>query len=155
MKKRWYAPPEKKYYVNENTGCWIWIGRREKRGYGLIDKKWGGINLAHVYFYVKKYGPVPLGKELDHIVCDNKSCCNPDHVTPVTHRENILRSVSNPCAINARKTHCKNGHEFTLENTYVEKSGSRRCVICKEEFKKKYNKINGIYYRRYDGSPPK
>lgn len=32
---------------------------------------------------------------------------------------------------NAIKTHCVNGHEFTLENTIQRKSGGRRCRECK------------------------
>jgi hypothetical protein len=32
---------------------------------------------------------------------------------------------------NARKTHCKHGHEFTVENTYVTPTGSRQCKACR------------------------
>lgn len=37
---------------------------------------------------------------------------------------------------NGRKTHCKNGHEFTPENTYVQpsKPGARRCLTCRDEY---------------------
>ncbi len=31
---------------------------------------------------------------------------------------------------NARKTQCKNGHQFTKENTYVYPSGGRACRVC-------------------------
>jgi hypothetical protein len=44
----------------------------------------------------------------------------------VTNRENMLRGVG-VCALNARKTHCKHGHEFTPENTYRVKNGGRAC----------------------------
>lgn len=30
----------------------------------------------------------------------------------------------------ARKTHCKNGHEFTPENTYIRPKGGRKCRAC-------------------------
>jgi hypothetical protein len=29
------------------------------------------------------------------------------------------------------KTHCKNGHELTPENTYIRKSGGRLCRLCR------------------------
>ena len=43
-------------------------------------------------------------------------------------------------ALNAVKTHCDNGHEFTPENTYVRKSWSkgRQCVTCSNERKRAY-----------------
>ena len=31
---------------------------------------------------------------------------------------------------NAQKTHCKNGHEFTPENTAPKGNGARRCRAC-------------------------
>jgi hypothetical protein len=31
---------------------------------------------------------------------------------------------------NARKTHCKRGHPFTPENTYMSSDGKRRCRAC-------------------------
>jgi hypothetical protein len=36
---------------------------------------------------------------------------------------------------NGRKTHCKNNHEFTPENTYVQTSnGARRCITCRDSY---------------------
>lgn len=39
------------------------------------------------------------------------------------------------------KTHCKNGHEFTEENTYISSIGGRVCRICKINYMKIYNKV--------------
>jgi group I intron endonuclease len=33
-------------------------------------------------------------------------------------------------SLNAAKTHCRNGHEYTPENTKFNKAGSRLCVVC-------------------------
>jgi hypothetical protein len=44
-------------------------------------------------------------------------------------RENILRG-SGTAAINARKTHCDSGHEFTPENTAARSDGGRDCRKC-------------------------
>lgn len=49
-----------------------------------------------------------------------------------TKTENRLDSVRNGGHNNARKTHCKRGHEFTPENTMFKLSGkSRICRTCK------------------------
>lgn len=38
---------------------------------------------------------------------------------------------------NRKKTHCKNGHEFTLENTYLKKTG-RECKACRIIYNERY-----------------
>ena len=51
-----------------------------------------------------------------------------------TQRDNNLDTVTHGRHRNASKTHCKHGHEFTPENTYIiPTSGSRRCRTCKSE----------------------
>lgn len=52
-------------------------------------------------------------------------------IGPVTCRVNILRG-DGVAAINARKTACKRGHEFTPENTYMN-GGRRVCRTCKRQ----------------------
>lgn len=37
-------------------------------------------------------GPIPEGLTIDHL-CRNTMCVNPDHLEPVTHRENLMRGV--------------------------------------------------------------
>ena len=40
---------------------------------------------------------------------------------------------------NGRKTHCKRGHEFTSENTYIQPSrGIRRCRACAQQYNREY-----------------
>jgi hypothetical protein len=40
------------------------------------------------------------------------------------------------CSLILVKTHCKRGHEFTEENTYVRPNGRRQCRICTREQRK-------------------
>jgi hypothetical protein len=77
------------YKVDPLTGCWIWQRSKNRRGYGLT---WNGERMvaAHVMMYELRHGPVPAGKQLDHL-CRHRDCCNPDHLEPVTSRENSLR----------------------------------------------------------------
>ena len=39
---------------------------------------------------------------------------------------------------NRNKTHCKQGHEFTPENTYFKKAGGRECRACQKIANLKY-----------------
>lgn len=69
------------------TPCWIWTGSRSPDGYG----RHGG-TYAHTLLYEAHVGPVPEGQELDHL-CRVPACCNPDHLEPVTHAENVRRAI--------------------------------------------------------------
>jgi hypothetical protein len=81
------------YIVDEKTGCWVWQLYCDRGGYARITRMREGRHAAwaHRYFYEKKFGPVPEGKELDH-VCNNRKCVNPDHLQPVTRAEHKLRT---------------------------------------------------------------
>ena len=72
------------------NGCWVWMGRHERAGYGHID--YGGKAVyVHRLAYETWRGPVPDGLELDHL-CRNRGCFNPDHLEPVTRQENNRRA---------------------------------------------------------------
>lgn len=120
--------------VEKTDSCWNWTGSL-RNGYGLFRFN-GKIQSAHRVSFELIKGKIPKGLELDHL-CRNPSCVNSDHLEPVTGKENNARSDSLP-AKNARKTHCKYGHEFTPENTYIMNCGGRRCIICKNQYNKQY-----------------
>ena len=98
-----------------------------KNGYGRIQYK-NHPTLAHRFMYEQMVGPIPEGMTLDHL-CRNRLCINPAHLDPVVMRTNILRGVG-PTAVNAKRTHCKHGHEFTVANTYRTVDGHRVCREC-------------------------
>lgn len=111
-------------------GCWIWQGRIYDNGYGNfgLNKKY---TTAHRFSYQHFKGKIPKGKVIDHL-CRNKTCVNPEHLEAVSIKENVLRG-SGIAAKNAKKTHCKRGHEFTPQNTYsyVKNQGiGRTCREC-------------------------
>lgn len=125
--------------MNYATGCWIWKGKL-KYGYGRIHfgGRKGESKLAHKIAYEMLIGPVPTGLELDHL-CRQRSCCNPEHLEPVTHAENCRRGISSLItkARHKAKTHCKFGHEFTEQNTYRRLRG-RACYTCRKTQAKIY-----------------
>jgi hypothetical protein len=123
-----------KVAVNPITGCWEWTAALNTYGYGCIWYK-GRQEVAHRLIYAWTVGPIPKGVApdipgLDHIVCDNPSCCNPVHLRPATTVEN-LRRTNSISAVNRRKTHCIYGHELT---TYPNRSGGygRTCKTCQK-----------------------
>lgn len=111
----------------EPDGCLVWVGARTSHGYGHMNVK-GSFVKAHRLSLELLVGPIPTGLVVDHL-CRNKACVNPNHLEPVTQKVNVHRGEG-VAAIKARKTHCLNGHEFTVENTYVDRLGGRRCKTC-------------------------
>jgi len=51
--------------------------------------------------------------------------------------------------LKAEMTHCRKGHEFTEENTYVKKTGARVCMKCKRLYARLYLRKNPNY-REYE-----
>lgn len=117
-----------KYRVDPETGCWLWTDKPDRHGYGEFWMN-GRNHRAHNAAYVLLVGPIPDGLEPDHL-CRVTLCVNPDHLEPVTHRENMLRGETLG-ARNAAKTHCPRGHPYDEANTYIGTKGGRWCRACK------------------------
>lgn len=127
-----------KAVINWETGCWEWTASCDHRGYGRIrvGGRAGRKVRVHRLSYEMTYGPIPEGMVIDHL-CRVRRCLNPDHLEVVSGAVNILRGISVP-AVNAAKTHCIRGHEFTPENTYRASNGrgghGRGCRACLREY---------------------
>lgn len=124
-----------KVTINPETGCWEWTASVRRRGYG----RYGGANNqlpAHRVSYEALIGPIPDGLQIDHL-CRVTGCVNPAHLEPVTQQENIRR------AKRVRGTlpdHCRRGHAYTPENTYLNPSGGYRvCRTCQNETWRRYD----------------
>lgn len=79
--------------VDPETGCHLWTGSRDRKGYGHLMHD-GRLRPAHRVAWELVNGPVPEGLELDHVHargCRYKTCVNLDHLEPVTGLENMRR----------------------------------------------------------------
>jgi hypothetical protein len=121
MSKR--TPAERFFEKVDASGdCWEWTASLDDHGYGRFSLGRGKVTKAHKALWEMLHGPVPDGLELDHL-CRNPKCVRPDHVEPVTHRENVMRGL-------VHRRFCVKGHD-----TYrVGRSSSRRCRECLREY---------------------
>lgn len=121
-----------KIIIDPKTDCWIWTAAKN-RGYGAFNFR-GKTSKIHRLLYEVIRGELPkyTGSEvLDHIICNNPSCCNPFHVELVKQGFNVLRANS-MSGINSRKTHCKYGHPLPIAKEKYDKGKlGRRCILCR------------------------
>jgi hypothetical protein len=98
-------PRQRKFWAQVDrrgpSECWPWTGHLQPNGYGTFGMR--GTRLAHRIAYQYVIGPIPVGLVLDHLChtadpqcadtneCPHRRCCNPEHLEPVTQRENIAR----------------------------------------------------------------
>lgn len=118
--------------------CMEWPTAPDKDGYRRIYPGGRGSvpQMAHRYVYEMLRGAIPDGFTLDHL-CRNRACVEVTHLEPVTARENTARGNS-PTAVNARKTHCTQGHPLEDGNLVPRKDGNRRCLTCHREYQRKW-----------------
>jgi HNH endonuclease len=133
-----YLPLEERFWgkVNKTGACWLWTGVFDNGGYGIIKVNKRKVG-AHRVSWELNRGPIPYGLDIDHL-CRVRSCVNPDHLEPVTRKENIERGVARITSLSrfAAMTHCRRGHEFTPENTRHSISAKgytlRTCKTCQQ-----------------------
>jgi hypothetical protein len=114
--------------VDAATGCWNWNGSL-RNGYGRVFVH-GHEQYAHRVMFAWLVCPLPKGNGkhiplIDHIVCDNRRCCNPAHLILTTPQKNISRAA-------LKQTHCRHGRP--LPDKPNRSDGSRRCNVCKCDY---------------------
>jgi hypothetical protein len=120
--------------------CQIWPYACDKLGYARV---WIGGRSRYVHRVAWEMVKGPLGElVLDHFKMNenatacSRACVNLYHLEAVTAKDHARRGRS-PGAVNMRKTHCVNGHEFTPENTCYQQRGGRVCRVCRRKVQRK------------------
>lgn len=128
--------------VRKTDTCWLWTGAgsNSSNGYGRVGRggasRFSGSRLAHRWSYEWFVGRVPEGFQLDHL-CRVRNCVNPQHLEPVTPRENTRRSPATPAALLRARTECSEGHPLD----YVSPDGRyRACRKCKNAWQREYRR---------------
>lgn len=95
---------------------------------------------VHVLVATAFIGPRPPGMDICHYD-DDKRNNNLSNLRYDTRSANALDSVRNGThnKTNAKKTHCKRGHEFTENNTFWHE-GRRSCRTCRNRAQAAYEK---------------
>lgn len=119
--------------------CWLWQGASVK-GYGrtVVGSRTDGTRrkvLVHVAVWEEAHGPKPDGMTIDH-ECERTLCFRPEHLRLMTQRENTLRSLTSPTAVNARKERCPK-----CGGDYERTAAGRTCRPCRLDYFRRYNRL--------------
>lgn len=72
------------------SGCWPWTG-------SILKNRYGNLNYQGKAWRAHRLAAFLSGMNIDGLSvchkCDNPPCCNPSHLFPGTHAENMLDSA--------------------------------------------------------------
>ena len=125
-----------KVSVLTKNQCWEWQSSLSPSGYGQFSLN-NYPHSAHVLSYQYFNNDFDKNLVIDH-TCMNRKCVNPSHLRQVTYYVNSVENSNSVAAKNSAKTHCKNGHKYTEENTGYKYGKHRYCKICKRVSDKKH-----------------
>ena len=113
------------------TGCWEWQGALSTSGYGKIGvgSRLDGtkrVMPTHRLAYELSHGAIPTGLLVCHH-CDNRICCNPDHLFLGTYADNMADMDRKGRRVNSPRPGEGNGRAVLSEADvlYIRESDER------------------------------
>ena len=130
-------------------GCWLWIGRVNRFGYGAFTwiRNSGRVEGAHRVSWELHNGPVPYGVNVLHH-CDVRNCVNPAHLFLGTDSDNMRDMVEKGRRIyhkGIKSLHCK----LTEAQVREIKFSKLRYEECMKKFSVSYSTVDNIRHNRY------
>ncbi len=144
-----HAAPEVKFWRYVEKGapdeCWLWTGKRQKTGYGVMGIGQYAKIGAHRLSFQMATGLLP--SVVMH-TCDNPPCVNPAHLRAGTSKLNNLDMIGkgrSPTIGKVGEAH----HRARLNEDQVRDIRSRKQTIASlaEEFGVSTGAIEGVIYR--------
>ena len=83
-----HPTPDSFWATVDSSGCWPFLGKIARNGYGKLGRQY-----AHRIAYEKANGPIPAGMVVRH-KCDNRRCCNPEHLIVGTQKDNVHDAIA-------------------------------------------------------------
>lgn len=138
---------DEKWMPEPNSGCWLWTGAVNYKGYGRLSHKLKPVNAQRISWFLRHGVMPPRRIDVCH-QCDTPQCVNPDHLFLGTRKDNMqdmvskgrriypigqgkdwskIRKTKNPL----KRTHCVHGHLLSGTNLYISLSGEAFCKECR------------------------
>ena len=85
------AQIRRKVEVDEESGCWLWLGACDRYGYASAKMR-GRVVILHRYAWERLVAELAEDDTVDHLCKGHRNCINPAHMEPVSRSENSRRA---------------------------------------------------------------
>lgn len=124
------VPFHLRYQIDNQTGCWIWVGSTVTSGYGVWFAH--GERTAHRGSWVLHNGAIPPGMHVLHD-CDRPECVNPAHLRLGTHQDN-MRDLRERGRAYGAKGEANFGARLTESQAMNIMADSRSCTVIARQY---------------------